>query len=109
MCPYCFASSFYSIKSGFYRTQSRNNRKVQRYLCKDCGRKYSSQTGSLTFREHKPELTPIVGMMVKQGYSQRACAKSLSITQSTVSKKLQRLTDEFGSINNIKKFELICH
>ena len=105
MCPYCFASGYETIKCGFYSVNTGKDRRIQRYFCKECRRKFSEQTGTLTFREHKPHLTPVVGLMLKQGFSQRACAQSLSITQATVARKLSRLTTEYGSLTSIRRFD----
>ncbi len=107
MCPYCFASGYETIKCGFYQVNVGKVKRVQRYYCKECRRKFSTQTGTLTFREHKPHLTPVVGLMLKQGFSQRACARSLEITQATVAKKMLRLTSEYGSLGSIKRFDVL--
>jgi transposase-like protein len=91
MCPHCKAPRDKTAKYGFFNRITGHKPAVQRYICHVCKRTFSSQTGTLTFRERKPHLTQQVMRLTMEGLSMRACARSLSCTRETVARKLTRL------------------
>ena len=91
MCPYCRAPSKFVVKCGFYSRLTGHRLRVQRFLCRDCKRKFSTQTGSLTFKERKPHLTQPVMRLLMEGLSQRACARTLGCKRRTVAAQMKRL------------------
>lgn len=91
MCPVCKVNQKNIVKSGFFSKNASTNRRVQRFRCKSCRIRFSTQTGSLTYRERKPQFTNKVMALLMEGMSQRGCARSLGITQKTVQNKLRRL------------------
>ena len=91
MCPYCQAPDDRVVKYGFFSRLSGHRARIQRFLCKDCRRKFSTQTGSLTYRERKPHLTQPVMRLLMEGLSQRACARTLGCKRQTVASKMMRL------------------
>lgn len=91
MCPHCQASEQSIVKDGFFARHTGHKKRIQRYRCRACKRKFSSQTEDLTYRERKPHLTQSVMRLLMEGLSQRACARSLNCQPSTVASKLSRL------------------
>ncbi len=91
MCPYCQAPAERIVKYGFFSRLTGQHPRIQRFLCRDCRRKFSTQTGSLTYRERKPHLTQPVMRLLMEGLSQRACARTLGCKRQTVASKMMRL------------------
>ena len=91
MCPYCQAPAARVVKYGFFSRLTGHQSRIQRFLCRDCRRKFSTQTGSLTYRERKPHLTQPVMRLLMEGLSQRACARTLGCKRKTVASKMMRL------------------
>lgn len=91
MCPYCQAPAERIVKCGFIDRITGMRSRIQRFRCKACQRKFSSQTGSLTYRERKSHLTQQVMRLMMEGVSQRACARTLGCQRRTVASKLIRL------------------
>lgn len=75
------------VKDGtFYRRSQ--SRKIQRFLCRGCGRKFSHATGSLEFRQKKRTLNSVVQGLLCSKVSQRRIAFLLKISRTTVDRKL---------------------
>ncbi|MCX6107926.1 MAG: hypothetical protein NTY08_19020 [Proteobacteria bacterium] len=91
MCPHCKDPKSHFVKDGFFPRAVGQIKRVQRYRCRACKRKFSSQTSALTYRERKPHLTQKIMRLLMEGISQRGCARSLRCTQTTVANKLVRL------------------
>jgi transposase-like protein len=91
MCPKCKGSEAHIIRSGFFLRTSYEKGRVQRFKCKLCHVRFSTQTGKLTYRERKPHLTNKVMRLLMEGTSQRGCARTLGTTDKTVQNKLKRL------------------
>ena len=88
MCPNCLRSGF-SVKAGCYR--SRRRRRIQRFICRACHRRYSTQTQSLTYREKRPDLNAPLFKALASGLSQRRCAEIFGISRITVARKIVRM------------------
>jgi len=87
MCPTCLRSDKV-VKAGFYKSR---RRRVQRFLCRGCCRKFSTQTLALTYREKKPRLNAPIFKILNSGVSQRRCAEILGISRITVARKVVRM------------------
>jgi transposase-like protein len=91
MCPYCHAPQSKTVKFGFFARITGLRSRIQRYRCNVCLRKFSSQTGTLTYKERKPHLTQKVMRLMMEGVSQRACARTFGCQRRTIASKLTRL------------------
>lgn len=91
MCPHCQDEAAVVIKKGFFARAVGRAERVQRYLCKDCGRGFSAQTGTLTYRERKPHVDQPLARLLASGLAQRRAAAILGIHPVTVARKLCRL------------------
>lgn len=84
------------VRDGRFSKKTGRAEKIQRFRCKRCGRCFSSQTGTLTYREKKPYVDQTVFRLLASGVSQRQIAEILGINRKTVAKKLVRLGREAG-------------
>jgi transposase-like protein len=91
MCPWCKDPKATVIRKGYFDKASTRAEKIQRFHCKGCHRRFSTQTDSLTYREKKPHLDQPLFRLLCSGMSQRACARLLGCHPKTVARKLCRL------------------
>lgn len=91
MCPICRNPTAKVTKCGFFRKQATRAERIQRYACRACGKRFSTQTGTLTYRERKPHLDQSLARALNEGVSQRGCARIFGIHRKTVARKLRRL------------------
>ena len=89
MCPYCNSLKF--KKKGFFKKMTTSAERIQRYLCHECMRSFSDQTGRLTYREKKPHENQRLYRLLCSGVSQTRSAAILGIHRITVTRKLERL------------------
>ncbi len=90
-CPHCQLDSI--TKRGLYVVKNEHGT-VQRYACKVCKRRFSDQTGTLTYKEKKPGVTRALFRLLCSGMSQRAAADALAVKRDTVASKVRRLGSE---------------
>lgn len=90
LCPKC-STDAHVQKRGFFSKKSSPNTKTRRFYCKRCKVWFSTPTGSLFFREKKPELDREIYLLVNSGVSQRRIARLLQTTQTTVARKIVKL------------------
>src|SRR5688500_6315909 len=90
MCPHCLSSASIT-KRDHYRRRCEPRRRIQRYRCGACRRFFGDMTGSLTYREKKPEIDQDVFMWMNSGVSQRQLARNLGVTPVTIARKIVRL------------------
>lgn len=64
---------------------------VPRFRCGSCQRTFSRQTFHHSYREHKPELNPVLLRGLLAGRSQREMARRLPITRRNLALKLARI------------------
>ena len=88
MCPNCLRHG-YIVKAGVFR--NKHCRKVQRFLCRACCKRFSTQTLSLSYREKRPDLNAPIFKVLTSGLSQRRCAEILGISRITVARKIVRM------------------
>ena len=68
--------------------------RVARFQCKTCGKHFSEQTFAPDRGEKRPELTPAVERLAKEGYSARQAAALLRVNRKTVSWRFRRWKEE---------------
>jgi len=76
------------IRVGFYSRKS-FRKKVQRYLCKVCGARFSEQTSKSTYFQKRPDLNERVRDLLCSAVSQRRCALLLGVSRTTVIRKFR--------------------
>jgi transposase-like protein len=74
-------------KGAFYR--ARDRRFITKYLCKRCGRNFSSSTHSPDYRQKKRDLNPIIVKQFASGTSQRRLAILLQVNPKTIVRKFR--------------------
>src|SRR5690606_22335437 len=97
MCPHCQNAQAHIIKKGFYRRRLPPKNRIQRYLCRTCGKFFSDQTGTLTCGERKPQINNILFRLLGSGMSQRRSAAIIGVHPTTVARKLVRFERAAGS------------
>jgi transposase-like protein len=85
-CP-TFRKRHAIVKDGSYK-RAGDSKKIQRYLCKSCGKRFSSATGALLFKHKHRRITPMIFRMYCSAISQRRMAKILGVSRSTVERKI---------------------
>ena len=81
------------IKKGWYKRRS-DNRRIQRYRCKTCGRGYSSATSQPEYRQKKRQVNSLLERLLSSTISQRRAALILNISAHTVAKKMRFLAEQ---------------
>lgn len=77
-------SPFFWSKGSFQR---RDRRRIRRFQCKGCGRHFSEQTLSPTWRRRRSDIdAPLLGLL-RDGKSSRAAARLLGINRKTVERR----------------------
>ncbi len=75
------------IRDGSFFRPS-DGRKIQRYKCKQCGKRFSSAAYNSAYRQNKRRVNFPLKQLFASGTSQRRAAKLLRINKNTVAKKL---------------------
>ena len=89
-CPYC--GGCHTKRKGLHsRKWGKSRARVQRYYCHSCKSGFCELTGTLFYRERKPEVTVDVAHLLKEGVSQAGCVRLLRVKGVTVDRKLCRL------------------
>lgn len=86
MCPHCKSDKFI-IKRGTYRRLS-DQKKVQRFYCKNCLKGFSSQTHSYDYRQRKRHINQMIFRLFSKGTSERGIAEVLGVNKKTVSRRV---------------------
>mgnify|MGYP001627590728 CR=1 FL=1 len=73
----------------FYRRSE--GRWIQRFKCKNCGKKFSHATGTLEFKQHKRRLNSAVLKLLCSHTSMRRAALNLGVTRRTIERKVRYL------------------
>ena len=92
VCP-CCESDKHLIRKGSY-TRKCGKEKIQRYLCKFCGKGCSEAIESPSYRLQHRELTQICFRLLCCGVSQRRIAKILGVDRKSIARRVVR----FGKI-----------
>ena len=98
------------IKDGsFYRKN--DSRTIQRFRCKPCGKRFSSETLKLEYRQKKRRVNYPLMKLLCSGISMRRAAILLNINPKTVDRKLRYLARKAKIKNNsyLKKCKKATH
>ncbi|HSQ41268.1 MAG TPA: hypothetical protein VLM37_03190 [Fibrobacteraceae bacterium] len=87
-CPNPACHSTHYSKSGSYHRPS-DGRNIQRYVCKDCGRRFSDASGKPAFGQKRRRLNHQVYALLCSGVSLRRTSLLLCTTRVTVERKLR--------------------
>lgn len=102
-CPNEFCPSFgtkeFVKRDGFFLRQC-ESRKIRRFKCNCCGKKFSHATGTLEFRQRKRRVNKPLRELLCSGLSMRRAAKHLQINRTTVERKLHYLARKARSQNS---------
>lgn len=88
LCPHCVRPT-HVIKKGLFLRKNHEVAVSQRYFCFACRRGFSSGTGTLTYRQHRPKINRHIFQLLVSGTSQRRAARLIKTTQTTVALKLE--------------------
>lgn len=77
-------------RKGFYRRRC-DGRRVQRFRCLVCERRFSSQTFRFNFRWHQPRLHLTVFDLLVSKVTLRRMARMLGVSRVTIERRLERL------------------
>ena len=91
-CPSCSLDGTSSdsrtlvVRSGVFLRKS-DQTLQQRFLCRKCGKSFSSATSQLCYRQKKRQLNPLIFQLLASGLSQRRLALYLKTNRKTVVRK----------------------
>lgn len=92
-CPYCDLTDVPSEtrprihRSGHFKRKS-DSRLIQRFKCVECGQSFSNSTLNPAYRHKKRQINERLRKLICSGVSLRRSAKLLSISRTTVARKL---------------------
>lgn len=89
LCKY-YKNTTFQKKDGSYLRRD-DSRKIQRYKCTYCFKKYSHSTFTLEYKQKKRRMNRFVRNELSSGVSLRRCARNLSLHRTTVARKLEYL------------------
>ena len=94
-CPNnCFSNSSKKkplVKKNWFYFRKSDSRKIQRFTCLKCNRRFSSATFSPCFNQKKRRVNEILFKLLSSGISMRRASLILNITRTTVKRKLDFL------------------
>ena len=90
-CPHCQSHGCLR-KKGYFSRKTGPKLRIARFFCVQCRRHSSEQTHVLSEGHRRPELNRLVYLLLSSGVSQRRTARLLGTTQTTVARKLVRLS-----------------
>lgn len=74
------------IKKGFYFRKN-DSRKIQRFQCKECGKKFGLSTGTLEYRQRKRRINHQLLKLFSMKMTQRDAARFLGVNKKTVARR----------------------
>ena len=83
------APGYRCVRNGTYTVQS--GRKIQRYLCRTCGKSFSRNAFSLTYWLKRPQLLVPIAAGLQAGSGHRQLARNLGCAPSTVTRQSARI------------------
>jgi hypothetical protein len=81
-----FQQTFFQVKDGHYYRRD-DSRKIQRFKCKICQKRYSKSTHTLEFAHKKRRFNKMIRSNLASGMSMRSCAYNLSLARKTIERK----------------------
>jgi len=94
-----YGTSRFYTKMGYFRRRS-DRRAVPRYRCRSCGKSFSSQTHSPTYRQRRPDVNGIVFRLLCSGVTMRRTALVVGVNKSTIERKMAWLADRARAIHD---------
>ena len=91
---------FYWRRYGTFYSKA-HARKIQRFHCLRCDRKFSELSFSSTLGQHRPRLNMEIYARICSGESQRAIARNIGTTPATVQKKIAWLAEQAKLLHSI--------
>jgi transposase-like protein len=88
-CKYYQKSSM-QRKDGFFFRRD-DSRKIQRFKCAHCLKKYSAASSTLEYKQKKRRMNRFIRNELSSGISLRRCARNLSLHRTTIARKLDYL------------------
>lgn len=85
-CPESNCHSTEFSKDGFY-FRSNDSRKIQRFVCKTCGKKFSSSTHTLEYHHKKRRHNHLIFKLFASGMSQRRLSLIFNLHRTTIKRK----------------------
>lgn len=82
-----YKTSTLIVKDGSYR-RGDDSRRIQRYRCKNCNKRFSPETFKLEYRQKKRRVNYKLMELLSSGVSMRRSALLLRISRKTVARKL---------------------
>jgi len=89
-CPSAQAQEFAWCKKGFFLRKC-DGRRVQRFLCRSCGRKFSRQTFRFTYRLRRPLLRLQLYRLLTSKVTMRQAARIVGCCRHTVERLHRRM------------------
>ena len=86
-CPCCAASRSQWVRDGFY-FRADDSKHIQRWQCKDCGKKFSSATFKPTYRQKTRRINSTVRFGLASNMCQRDIAELVGVNVKTVAARL---------------------
>ena len=88
------------MKHGFYFRKD-DSRKIQRFLCTKCGRRFSQSTATLECKQKKRRVNRLLFELLASGISMRRSARILKIHRTTVHRKFLYLAEKSRKKNEL--------
>ena len=92
-CPVLTCKSPRINRDGVYRRKD-DSRFIQRFRCKECGKRFSSATTTLEYRQKKRRINYSLYKLFCSGMSQRRAARTLGVHHKTIARKLRYLGEK---------------
>ena len=85
-CPELKCKSDQIIKKGFYFRKN-DSRRIQRFQCRSCSKKFGASTGTLEFRQRKRRINHQLLKLFSMKMTQRDAARFLGVNKKTVARR----------------------
>jgi len=94
-----YGTTRFWVRMGHYQRRI-DRRPAPRYRCRACGRSFSSQTNSPTYRQYRPDINGIVFRLLCSGVTMRRTALVVGVSRTTIERKTTWLANRARSIHN---------
>jgi len=86
-CPRCAANRQTIVRDGFF-WRADDSKKIQRFQCKECGKKFSAATSKPTYRQKRRRINATIRSALAFGMCQRDIALLTQVNVKTVASRL---------------------
>ena len=107
-CPSSPCKSNQIIKNGHY-FRANDSRRVQRFKCSNCGKQFSSSTGTLEFGQKKRRVNHLLLKLFASKVSQRRAALIVGVNKTTVARKFDYWSEKATVKNKRFREKLKSH